>query len=86
MRFSDHVGYPGVVMVSHAEIPLGQALKQRVLVLNASPTNPAWSKLPGSAWGGTRFEGYFAQTLMQIADRCCETCFPINDQAVATVN
>jgi methionine synthase I (cobalamin-dependent) len=44
-------------MCSRAEIPLGQALKQRVLVLNASPTNPAWSKLPGSAWGKPGFEG-----------------------------
>jgi methionine synthase I (cobalamin-dependent) len=34
-----------------------QALNQRVLMLNASAANPAWSKLPDADWGGTRFRG-----------------------------
>jgi methionine synthase I (cobalamin-dependent) len=38
-------------------ISLEQALNQRVLMLNASPTNPAWSALPDSAWGGAPFHG-----------------------------
>src|SRR5258708_5402686 len=38
-------------------ISLEQALKQGVLLLNASPGNPAWSALPDSAWGGALFNG-----------------------------
>src|SRR5438105_3958064 len=36
-------------------ISLEQALNDRVLMLNASPRDPAWSDLPDSAWGGGRF-------------------------------
>src|SRR5712672_2330839 len=36
-------------------ISLEQALNERVLLLNTSPRDPAWSELPDSAWGGTRF-------------------------------
>ena len=42
-------------MVSHAAIPLEQALDQRVLMLNASTANPAWDELPEAAWGGPEF-------------------------------
>jgi methionine synthase I (cobalamin-dependent) len=44
-------------MVPRREFSLEQALNQRVLMLNASPANPAWTKLPAAAWGGTRFQG-----------------------------
>ncbi len=36
---------------------LEEALSSRVLLLNASAANPAWSKLPDSEWGGSRFHG-----------------------------
>jgi methionine synthase I (cobalamin-dependent) len=38
-------------------ISLEQALNQQVLLLNASPGNPAWSAPPDSAWGGALFHG-----------------------------
>lgn len=44
-------------MVSGNEISLEQALRRSVLLLNASPANPAWSSLPDSAWGGPQFQG-----------------------------
>jgi methionine synthase I (cobalamin-dependent) len=37
-------------------IPLEHALKQRILMLNASAGNPAWLELPEAAWGGPQFE------------------------------
>ncbi len=47
---------PAIVHERRAMISLEQALRQRVLILNASPRNPAWSKLPASAWGGSIFQ------------------------------
>jgi 5-methyltetrahydrofolate--homocysteine methyltransferase len=48
---------PWKAMVPQPAIPLEDALRLRVLLLNAAPQNPAWHRLPGSAWGGTQFEG-----------------------------
>src|SRR5947209_7946020 len=38
-------------------VSLEQALKERVLVLNISPGNPAWTKLPDSEWGSPQLHG-----------------------------
>jgi methionine synthase I (cobalamin-dependent) len=41
--------YPVRTMVSSPEISLEQAFRQGVLLMNASPTNPAWSNLPDAS-------------------------------------
>jgi methionine synthase I (cobalamin-dependent) len=42
-------------MVVRASPSLDQALRQRVLVLNTSAANPAWSRLSDTEWGSPQF-------------------------------